>query len=348
VADSIFARDGSASTDWRLLAVVSAALGLVIAAVWIGTLVLSEDGLVRVRNSMGAQVGSAAEFGWAPGDAPSGFLQLARPAPAAFVSVASGFEADGVTGPGREFAEGLAYARLLMSASHRVDGPVLAPSYETLLAIVHDGRGYCADFVKAFTGLASARGIAVRQWGIAFNGFGSGHTFNEVYDTGLRKWIMIDSFHSLYFVDPVSRLPLSTLEVHDRLLAIDAAPSKIGLVRIAKSGFPFRSDELALDYYRRGMSQLWMVWGNNLFDYESSFAGRLEVHAHRALGQFIGILTGDFPTIRIYPVGLSQRDYRILVESRNTFILSVVWLAMATFLALYVAVALNRSRRGHR
>ena len=34
------------------------------------------------------------------------------------------------------------------------------------------------------------------------------------------KWILVDSFHSLYFVDPATREPLSVLEIHDRLLSL--------------------------------------------------------------------------------------------------------------------------------
>lgn len=299
--------------------------------------------MVRLRNSLGARVGEPADFAWSPGNVPTGFLQLETAAPVAFAAVAGSVEPSRA-GPGGELDAGLEYSRQLMRAPKRIDGPVRAPSYETYLAIVQEGRGYCADFVKAFTGIAAARGIAVRQWGFAFRGFGSGHTFNEVYDTGLGKWVMVDSFHSLYFVDPVSRMPLSTLEVHDRLLAIGDAPAGIEIVRIASSGFPFRSDELAIDYYRRGMPQLWMVWGNNVFDYEASLAGRLEARLHRALGQFVGIVSGDYPTIRIYPVGLSDRDYRVLVESRNEFVLSACCLAIAVLFAFYVAL---RLRRGH-
>lgn len=336
--------NGVQSTGWRSAAVLAAALNLLVAGAWSWTTVSAEDAMVRLRNSLGARVGEPADFAWTPGNAPAGFLQLETAAPAAFTAVAGDVE-ERRTGPGGELEAGLAYSRRLMQAPRRVDGPVRAPSYETYLAIVREGRGYCADFVKAFTGIAAARGIAVRQWGFAFRGFGSGHTFNEVYDTGLGKWVMVDSFHSLYFVDPASRMPLSTLEVHDRLLAIGDAPAGIEIVRIAPSGFPFRSDELALDYYRRGMAQLWMVWGNNVFDYEASLGGWLEARVHRALGQFVGIVSGDYPTIRIYPVGLSDRDYRLLVESRTQFAWSACALVIAVLFALYVAMRLRRTRR---
>ena len=72
---------------------------------------------------------------------------------------------------------------------------------------------------------------------------------------------MVDSFHSLYFVDPASREPLSVIELHDRLLRIGGEDRGAEIQRIVPERFPSRSEDLAIDYYRRGMAQLWLVWG---------------------------------------------------------------------------------------
>jgi len=329
----------------RWLLGVAVALNLAISVAWVATFLLAGDNLVRLRNSLGARIGEASDFAWLPSDPPAGFLVAGHAAPGSLVAAANRAGARlGEADPGA-FAVGVALSQDLMRAPKRVDGPVNATSDATYLAIVEQGRGYCGDFVKAFTALSLARGIPVRQWGFAFDGFGSGHTFNEVYDAQLRKWVMIDSFHSLYFVDPVSRVPLSTLEVHDRLLAIGESPQGIEIVRIVPERVPFRSDDLAMDYYRRGMSQLWLVWGSNVFDYEASFAGRVEASVHRSVGQLLGILTDRYPAIRVYPVGMSRRDFRALRDARREFLLAAASFTISCLFAAFVAVQWRRSRR---
>jgi hypothetical protein len=335
--------------DWRWLVGVAVALNLAISVAWVATFLLTGDNLVRLRNSLGARIGEASDFTWLPSDPPAGFLTAGHAVPGSLVAAAnsagSRIRDDDDSGA---FAVGVALSQDLMRAPKRVDGPVNATSEATYLAIVEQGRGYCGDFVKAFTALSLASGIPVRQWGFAFDGFGSGHTFNEVYDPTLRKWVMIDSFHSLYFVDPVSRMPLSTLEVHDRLLAIGESPQGIEVVRIVPERVPFRTDDLAVDYYRRGMSQLWLVWGSNVFDYEASFAGRVEAGVHRSVGQLIGILTDQYPAIRVYPVGMSRRDFRALMDARREFLLAAAFLGASFLFAVFVAVQLRRSARAFR
>lgn len=333
--------------DGRWLVGVAVALNLAVSIAWVATFLLTGDNLVRLRNSLGARVGEASDFAWLPSDPPAGFLTAGHDAPGSLVAAAS--SAGSRLGDDRgAFAVGVALSQDLMRAPKRVDGPVNSTSGATYLAIVEQGRGYCGDFVKAFTALSLASGIPVRQWGFAFDGFGSGHTFNEVYDAQLRKWVMIDSFHSLYFVDPASRLPLSTVEVHDRLLAIGESSQGVEIVRIVPERVPFRNDELAMDYYRRGMSQLWLVWGSNVFDYEASFAGRLEASVHRSVGQLIGLLTGRYPSIRVYPVGLSRRDFRALMDARREFLLATAFLAASCLFAAFVAVQWRRSARDPR
>ena len=84
------------------------------------------------------------------------------------------------------------------------------------LQIREQGKGYCADYSQVFTALALSTGIPVREWGLGFEGFGRGHAFNEVYDSEQRKWVFIDSYHSLYVIDRGSHNPLSTIEFHNQ------------------------------------------------------------------------------------------------------------------------------------
>jgi hypothetical protein len=295
---------------------------MLVPAVWLWTTITPGEDMVRLRNAIGAEVGETADFTWGPDNPPKGYLLNRGAVPSEFIELAQSIDPRTAGEAGGEFELGLAISRDLMKAPKRIGNPVQQDAAPTYQAITEQGRGYCADFVKAFDAMALGAAVPVRQWGFAFNGFGSGHTFNEIYDSGRGKWLMVDSFHSLYFVDPVSREPLSALEVHDRLLDIDGETLDVEIVRIVPDRFPFRSDELALDYYRRGMPQLWLVWGNNRFDYEASWPGRLESGVHRALGQLAGLVFDKYPSIRIYPKGLSQRDLNELIEGRNEFLLA--------------------------
>jgi hypothetical protein len=63
---------------------------------------------------------------------------------------------------------------------------------------------------------------------------------------------------------------------------------------------------------------------------------------HRALGQLVGIATGKYPKIRIYPVGHSQRDYRALVEARNEFFLAALFSSLFAMAAVWVGWRLRR------
>jgi hypothetical protein len=333
------------SVAGRWLLGVAIALNLAISSAWLATFLLAGDNLVRLRNSLGARIGEVSDFTWLPSDPPADFMVGRHAAPESLVAAAKSALARLDEDDPGAFTVSVAFSQDLMRAPKRVDGAVNSTSAATYQAIVEQGRGYCADFVKVFTALSLVRGIPVRQWGFAFNAFGSGHTFNEVYDKQLRKWVMIDSFHSLYFVDPVSRVPLSTLEVHDRLLALGESPQSVEIVRIVPERVPFRSDDLAMDYYRRGMPQLWLVWGSNVFDYEASFAGRIESSVHRSIGQLLGILTNRYPAIRVYPVGMSHRDFLALMDARREFFLAAAFFTVSCAFPAFVAVQWRRSRR---
>jgi hypothetical protein len=333
------ARHGRAGARWpRILAGL---LGIVVPFVWLWTTVTPSEVTVRIRNALGAEVGTPTDFDWTPGHAPHGYLAASTAAPPPFHEIVAALTP---TGAQSEFDLAQAIARDLLRSPDRGGSPIHADALQTYREITGRNRGYCADYVKAFNGLAIAADLPARQWGFAFSGFGSGHTFNEVYDRRLGKWVMVDSFHSLYFVDPSSRVPLSVREVHDRLLELDGARRGVEIVEIVPGGLPFRSVDLAMDYYRRGMAQLWMVFGNPLFDFEQHpLTGRL-ARVSRAAGQLLGLAMGLYPTIRIYPEGVSERDLRELFRARDEMLIA----GFFCLLALVVLVAQLRGLRGRR
>jgi hypothetical protein len=309
--------------DSRALRLSSALVGLLVPAVWIALILARPDEALRLRMALTSEVGQAADFDWQPDAMPRSFLQNAGPVPKPFADAATRALAD-LTVERSSLAVGVSFAKLLMSAPRRTEDPIRSDAATTLRGIVSDGRGYCADFVRVFNGLAISARVPVREWGFAFNAFGSGHAFNEVFDQTRRKWVMVDSFHSLLFVDPATREPLSVLEVHDRLLSLDPARAEVAIQRIVPGRFQFRSEALAIDYYRRGMPQLFLVWGNSVFDYERAIPVRIASHVSRAAAQFVGIALGYYPRVRIYPIGLSERDLNELSSRGAEFLVAVM------------------------
>jgi hypothetical protein len=317
----------------RGLITLACLLGLITPTLWFGSLVTPGEEAVRIRNGLAAEVGEAGEFEWTPAQVPKSFkLNQAEPT-TRYRSVAATIRAENPGGTGSGLDAALAISRHLMQSPVRSGGAIQRGLDETYQGIAARGRGYCADFTRVFSGLAIAMGLPVRTWSISFEGFGAGHSVNEIYDTALSKWVLVDSFHSLYFVDPTTREPLSVLELHDRLLFPDGEAAHVAIQPIIPARVPFKSDALALDYYRRGFSELALVWGNNVFDYDESSAIRAAAHASRHVERAVAIGLDVYPDLKIYPRGRSQRDVDALFRTRDRFIAasSLLVLSLAVF-----------------
>lgn len=319
------------------------ALALSASALWLWTLAGPSADTARLRTALIADVGQPADFAWQPDNTPGSFMIDTTAPPKLFQEVVAGLSLPDPASP-NELQIGEAIARRLMSAPTRLDGPIRADTLTTYSQITGDGLGYCADFSKVFNGLAETANLPVRQWGFSFSAFGAGHTFNEIYDRTLRKWVMVDSFHSLLFLDSQTHEPLSVIEVHDRLLGLHDDQREVAIQRLVPEHFPFRSDQLAIDYYRRGMPQLYLVWGTNVFDYEQRLGYRMLSGISRHVEQLAAILLGDYPRIRIYPEGVSDRDVDELFRVRNSFFIATGCLLTAL---LVLAAQLLSFRRSH-
>jgi hypothetical protein len=302
--------------------IVCALVGALVPVAWLLTLVTPSVEAVKVRNALVMQLGKPADFDWTPAETPATFLVNRQGVPAEFLPVARRFGPPLAPDGAGALDRALVVSRGLMGTAQRMGGAIQSDNLDAYRGITADGRGYCADFTQVFIAIAVASNLPVREWSIAFEEFGAGHAFNEIYDAGQGKWILVDSFHSLYFIDPDSREPLSVREVHDRLLGI-VEDSPVEVRSIVKESFPFRSEALAIDYYRRGMPQLAMVWGNNVFDYERSAAVNWAGRVSRPLQQAIAIMLGIYPRSMIYPVGVSMRDVDELDRAGDRFLLAM-------------------------
>jgi hypothetical protein len=327
------------SSRWyRLLA---ASLGALLPVVWMASLLSHPEEAVKLRDAFIAEVGQPGDFTWTPHERPESFRHEGGPIPSMFSEIAAGLSVQGAQPS--EFPRALAIARHLLAKPHE-GRPIKADNATAYRQITEEGGGYCADFTQVFNAVAVAAKIPVREWGIAFYAFGSGHAFNEIYDRVLGKWILVDSFHALYFVDPQTREPLSVLEVHDRLLRIDKLHD-VAVQPIMAERVPFKSEAIALDYYRRGMHQLFLLWGNNVFEVERVAPIRWASHVSRSLEQAIAIALGIYPEMKIYPRGVNERDLREMRQARDRFVIAFVAFCLALPVFGLQIVHLMRDRR---
>jgi hypothetical protein len=311
----------------RGLTTLACVIGLVTPVLWFGSLVTPGEEAVKIRNGLVAELAQPEDFTWTPGTTPATFKQNQLPPSASYRAAAQAIvsESPGPAPQGLSLA--IAMSRHLMSAPKRVGGPIQSSLDDTYRRITQKGQGYCADFTRVFSGLAVAAGLPVRTWSISFESFGAGHSFNEIYDAALGKWVMVDPFHSIYFVDQETGTPLSVLELHDRIVLSGAGG--VSIRPIVAGAMPFASDALALDYYRRGFKQLALVWGNNVFDYDESAAIRTAARASRHVERAVAIGTGMYPELMIYPEGRSNRDVDALFRVRDRFVISSVLVVLS-------------------
>lgn len=179
----------------------------------------------------------------------------------------------------------------------------------------------------------------MRKWGLSFDGFGGdGHAFNEVYDYGRGKWIMVDSYWSFYPRDAVTKVSLSVLEFK-KLLVNDELRHSLEGIRISPERFVFKSDDARLYYYRRGANQLFLYWGKNAFDYDAQPLVSAMSRISRAAEQASTILIGVHPEIRTLPDSSNAEDVAKLRQIRNRFELTFM-LVTGLIMALVIEAAL--------
>jgi hypothetical protein len=107
---------------------------------------------------------------------------------------------------------------------------------------------------------------------------------------------MIDDFNNFYAIDLSGRL-LSATEFRDALGRDGAELRLIPVNAAARPGF--RHAEKALDYYRRGLPEWYMWWGNNVFAQDRAPVAHLLGQVHQAAAQLGGVVIGVHPRIRI-------------------------------------------------
>ena len=279
-----------------LAAIIANGVALAAGTGWLAKLtVLPPRRAIRVRNAFLLQRGNREDFEWTPSSVPLSFRVEHQRAPPVIEEAVASAEVKAAVG---DWQQALALVTMLVRHT-RDDGAIQSDLTSTYKGIVA-GSGYCADHVRVFIAAASTIGLFCRQWAFSFDGFGGhGHTFVEVYDRQENRWIFLDVHNNVYAVRSGSGDLLTAMQLRDALLT--STPIEFRRAGAGRLGF-IHFDKL-LQYYRRGASQWYLWWGNDVIargnmgfaSALSYVSGRL---AHRVTSAFhlpplVAIVTRD-------------------------------------------------------
>ena len=237
-------------------------------------------------------------------------------------------------------------ARHLRGTSHH-GNPIQANTRETYEKIIGGQGGYCSDYTQAFNALALAAGLKVREWGFTWEDMANGHAFNEIWDPELRKWVLIDAFVSFYAVDTATGVPLSALEFRAALLG-EAGAGEARIVPIVLERFGFKSPEKALDWYRRGVPQMFLLLGNNVFSYDANPIIQLTEPLPRSVEMLVAILLGEHPRFLFVPSAARPDARDEVTRLQGQLVWFLVKLAGIIVMAVGLAIYFWRVLRARR
>ena len=292
--------------------------------------------LVRLRNAMVFNVISTEQSQWSGDQFPASFQQEDAPLPDAIAQVI--IDQQSAADP---LALMLQQAAVLNLDQRRRGGAIQA-DVSTTLAQIQQQRGYCADYTEVINVFGHALNIPVREWGLAFDGFGGhGHAINEIWDQQEKRWIMLDVFNGFYPVDQQQQ-PMSVLEFKKQLIA---DRSQIKLVRLSDQTFGFKDDAMALDYYHNGRHQFYLWWANNNISYDEHILIKLAGKVSPHLEQMVAILSGQFPQL----MAIAEPDnlHMINTMQRLKFMLWVLFFyeVLLSLLLLAMLIIIFKQRR---
>lgn len=282
-----------AQVRWRLLVwIVLGVLALAMSSLapYLG----GSTELVRLRNASLLASAGASGFDWRPDTMPADFLREDGPADEVFVEATRQMDLAALP---TDWERVLAISAHLLSNPRLVGTPIQSDLRATYQRILRDGTGYCGDFTRVFMALGLASGIQVRAWSFSFDGFGGhGHIWPEVWNSQLGQWQLVDIFNNSYFA-AADGAPLSALALREALKRSSATLRLLPLVPGARPGYEIEAK--AWDYYRRGLPEWYLSWGNNVFSYDRALLVRTLGPMSRSLEQLGAIAQGVYPPIHV-------------------------------------------------
>lgn len=312
---------------------------LLVLGLWLIAQATPSTEAVRLRNALtyGGTV-EAADLGWAPDNAPPSFLFQGKQLPPALAEAVSHLNFSQASD---NWTRSQVIARHLQGYIQD-KGPVMAGLELTYRKVVTDGEGYCGDYARLFSAMAQAAGIPVRQWSFSFDGYGGhGHIFNEVWDEHFRRWLAIDVYNNYLYVDAQSGNPLSALEFRAALRG-ERSPAALRLLAPGiRPGFEI--PEKATDYYRRGANEWYLLWGSDVAGVDQNPWVKSTDKLSRHLGQFMAIVAGVQPTLRIIATPESADKITALEHLHKQLIIALATSAMLLLIAIALGIAWRKA-----
>lgn len=317
-------------------------LALLVLGLWLIAQAIPSTEAVRLRNALsyGGTI-EAADLGWAPGDAPPSFLFQVKPLPPSLAEAVGQLDFS-------QAPDG--WSRSQLVARHlqgyiQDKGPVMAGLEQTYRKVVAEGEGYCGDYARLFSAMAQAAGIPVRQWSFSFDGYGGhGHIFNEVWDASSGRWLLIDVYNNFVFVDAHSGKPLSALEFRAALRNESPAPRLVTLNPAIRPGNDIPPQ--AIDYYRRGANEWYLLWGSDIAGADQNPWVKWTDKLSRHLGQFMAIVAGVQPDLRIIATPESTDKIDALERLHKRLIVVLTASVILLLAAIALGFAWRRARTG--
>jgi hypothetical protein len=315
---------------------VGNAAALAVAATWLARLTLLPAQAVRVRNAFLIQRRGPESFAWTPENVPPDFRVEHRPPPKVIdeaVAVAKVRAASG------DWEQALALVTMLVSHWTRI-GPIRSDLTRTYALIVA-GVGYCSDYVRVYLAAASAIGLFCRQWAFSFDGFGGhGHTCVEIYDRQRGRWIFVDVFNNVYAVLAGNSEPISVLQLRGALLA----KIPVEFRRAGPGPLGWEHFDKLLDYYRRGASQWYLWWGNDVVTRESAgLAGALSPISARLSHR----VSSAFHLPPLVPVMTAENEHAVRrMERLRRQVVGTALVVLVLAVVLVLQIGLGTLARG--
>lgn len=293
----------------------------------------SSTELVRLRNALLLVEERGHGFDWAFDSIPPDYIQERGPIDPVFTEAAKRL---GLFEMSSDWARVLAISQHLLSNPQLVGTPIQSDLRGTYRHIVESGTGYCGDFTRVFMAFAIAAGIPVRAWSFSFDGFGGhGHTWPEIWNREFERWQIIDIFDNYYIANSNGE-PISALEFRRAMLESPDLLRLMPLYSGARPGYLYEAK--AWDYYRRGLPEWYLAWGNNVFSYDRAFLVRVLGPISRSLEQLGGIAQGVYPRIHILEDPANRAQVEALSRVRHHLLMAGVT-GFAALLALGVSLA---------
>ncbi len=290
----------------------------------------SSTEMVRMRNALLVTASEPGDFDWKPEAMPASFLLERGPPDPYFVALAAQLD---LAAKSSDWERAVAISQHLLSNPELNGIQIKGDLRGTHQRILERGDGYCGDFTRAFMALSIAVGVPVRAWAFSFDGFGGhGHILPEIWNRQLQRWQLVDVYNNYYF-HRKDGVALSAAELRAELALPARSIFRAPLSPGARPGHEI--EEKAWDYFKRGLPEWYMVWGNNVFSYDRAVAQFGVGRYSRSLEQLAGIAAGAYPPVKLLETAQNRSAVAGLWNVRWSLLLAVV-MALAGFCGMIV------------